>query len=74
MYPADAREPDKPGKLRLMYEANPMGLLVEQAGGMATDGRRRILEIQPDQLHQRVAVFLGSRNEVAEATRHHLAS
>jgi fructose-1,6-bisphosphatase I len=73
MYPADAREPDKPGKLRLMYEANPMSFLVEQAGGMATDGRQRILDITPSALHQRVAVFLGSRNEVAEATRHHLA-
>jgi len=71
MYPADAREPGKPGKLRLMYEANPMSLLVEQAGGMATDGTRRILDIQPDQLHQRVAVFLGSKNEVEQATRAH---
>jgi fructose-1,6-bisphosphatase I len=71
MYPADAREPAKPGKLRLMYEANPMGLLVEQAGGMATDGRRRILGIQPAKLHERVAVFLGSRNEVARVTGYH---
>jgi len=71
MYPADAREPDKPGKLRLLYEANPMAFLIEQAGGMATDGRRRILDIQPDQLHQRVAVFLGSRNEVARVTGYH---
>jgi fructose-1,6-bisphosphatase I len=71
MYPADARDPGKPGKLRLMYEANPMALLVEQAGGMATDGRQRILDVQPTQLHQRVAVFLGSRNEVARATRYH---
>jgi fructose-1,6-bisphosphatase I len=71
MYPADAREPGKPGKLRLMYEANPMALLVEQAGGMATDGRTRILALQPDQLHQRVPVFLGSKNEVARAARYH---
>jgi len=71
MYPADAREPGKPGKLRLLYEANPMGFLIEQAGGMATDGRRRILDIQPDQLHQRVAVFLGSRNEVARVSGYH---
>jgi fructose-1,6-bisphosphatase I len=70
-YPADAREPDKPGKLRLMYEANPMALLVEQAGGAATDGRRRILDIQPEKLHQRVAVFLGSRNEVERVTSYH---
>ncbi|MFN7696186.1 MAG: class 1 fructose-bisphosphatase [Burkholderiales bacterium] len=72
MYPWDAREPNKAGKLRLMYEANPMGFLVEQAGGMATDGQRRILDITPEKLHQRVAVFLGSKNEVERATRYHL--
>lgn len=71
IYPWDKKDPGKAGKLRLMYEANPMGLLVEQAGGAATTGRERILDIQPDQLHQRVPVFLGSRNEVAEATRYH---
>ncbi len=71
MYPADQREPDKPGKLRLMYEANPMAFLVEQAGGAATNGRQRILDIQPDQLHQRVPVFLGSREEVERVTSYH---
>ena len=71
MYPWDQREPDKPGKLRLMYEANPMSWLVEQAGGMATNGHERILDIQPKQLHQRVSVFLGSKNEVARVTRMH---
>ena len=71
MYPRDAREPDKPGKLRLMYEANPMSFLVEQAGGAATDGRRRILDIQPAKLHERVAVFLGSKNEVERVTGYH---
>jgi fructose-1,6-bisphosphatase I len=71
MYPWDQREPQKPGKLRLMYEANPMGWLVEQAGGAATDGKQRILDIQPHQLHQRVSVFLGSKNEVERATRYH---
>ena len=71
MYPWDKREPDKPGKLRLMYEANPMGWLVEQAGGAATDGRERILDIQPTKLHQRVSVILGSKNEVERATRLH---
>lgn len=71
MYPADAREPDKPGKLRLMYEANPMAMIVEQACGMATDGHQRILAIQPQKLHQRVAVFLGSKNEVARVTGYH---
>ncbi len=71
MYPADAREPDKPGKLRLMYEANPMAFLVEQAGGAATDGAERILDIQPEKLHQRVPVFLGSKEEVARVTQYH---
>jgi fructose-1,6-bisphosphatase I len=72
LYPWDRKDPDKPGKLRLMYEANPMALLVEQAGGAATDGRRRILDIEPTQLHQRVPVFLGSKAEVDVATRQHL--
>jgi fructose-1,6-bisphosphatase I len=71
MYPADAREPDKPGKLRLMYEANPMALIVEQAGGAATNGKQRILDIQPGKLHERVAVFLGSKNEVERVTSYH---
>jgi fructose-1,6-bisphosphatase I len=71
MYPADAREPDKPGKLRLMYEANPMSFIVEQAGGAATDGKCRILDIQPEKLHQRVPVFLGSKDEVARVTEYH---
>ena len=71
MYPADAREPEKPGKLRLLYEANPMSLLIEQAGGAATNGKIRILDIQPTKLHERVAVFLGSKNEVEIVTRYH---
>ncbi len=71
MYPWDKREPDKPGKLRLMYEANPMGWLVEQAGGAATNGRQRILDIQPTKLHERVSVILGSRNEVERVTGYH---
>jgi fructose-1,6-bisphosphatase I len=74
MYPADARDPDKPGKLRLMYEANPMSLIIEQAGGAATDGHHRILDIQPTGLHQRVAVFLGSKNEVERVTGYHQAT
>ena len=72
MYPWDKREPEKPGKLRLMYEANPMSWLIEQAGGMATNGRERILDIQPTQLHERVSVVLGSKNEVERITRYHL--
>ena len=71
MYPRDAREPEKPGKLRLMYEANPMSFIIEQAGGAATNGRERIMEIAPAQLHQRVPVFLGSKSEVEAATRYH---
>jgi len=72
LYPWDKREPDKPGKLRLMYEANPMGWLVEQAGGAATNGRQRILDIQPKKLHERVSVILGSKNEVERVTGYHL--
>ena len=71
MYPWDQREPNKPGKLRLMYEANPMGWLVEQAGGAATNGKQRILDIQPTQLHERVSVILGSKNEVERVTGYH---
>ena len=71
MYPWDKREPHKPGKLRLMYEANPMSWLVEQAGGAATNGRERILDIQPKALHERVSVILGSKNEVERVTRYH---
>lgn len=65
MYPADSLNPS--GKLRLMYEVNPLAFLVEQAGGRASDGFRRILDIQPESLHQRVPVFLGSPEDVAEA-------
>ncbi len=71
MYPWDKREPHKPGKLRLMYEANPMSFIVEQAGGKSTDGVQRIMEIQPEGLHQRVAVFLGSSQEVDRVTGYH---
>lgn len=65
LYPADNRDPKKPhGKLRLLCEASPMAMIVEQAGGMATDGKQRILEIEPDHLHQRVPLFIGSKNDV----------
>ena len=74
MYPWDKREPDKPGKLRLMYEANPMGWLVEQAGGAATNGKQRILDIAPGKLHERVSVILGSKNEVERVTGYHAES
>jgi fructose-1,6-bisphosphatase I len=71
MYPWDQREPEKPGKLRLMYEANPMGFLVEQAGGAATNCKQRILDLEPGKLHERVSVVLGSKNEVERITAYH---
>ena len=72
MYPWDQREPEKAGKLRLMYEANPMSFLIEQAGGASTNGRQRILDLQPTKLHERVSVVLGSKNEVDRITQYHL--
>lgn len=71
MYPRDNRDPSKPGKLRLMYEANPMSWLIEEAGGVATNGYERIREIKPTGLHQRVAVFLGAKEEVELVTSYH---
>ncbi|TDR28873.1 class 1 fructose-bisphosphatase [Hydromonas duriensis] len=71
MYPTDSRTPGRAGKLRLMYEANPMSMIVEQAGGAATDGITRILDIQPTSLHERVAVFMGSKQEVERVTSYH---
>ena len=71
MYPLDAKLREKGGKLRLMYEANPMAFLVEQAGGMASTGRQRILDIIPERLHQRVPVILGSKSEVARVVAYH---
>jgi fructose-1,6-bisphosphatase I len=69
MYPRDAK--NKEGRLRLMYEANPMALIVEHAGGAATNGEIPILDIQPTALHQRAAVILGSKNEVDRVTSYH---
>ncbi|MBS1161830.1 MAG: D-fructose 1,6-bisphosphatase [Proteobacteria bacterium] len=73
MYPLDSKMQDKGGKLRLMYEANPMAMLVEQAGGAASTGRQRILDIVPTSLHQRVPVILGSKNEVDRIVGYHAA-
>nr|Q47A13.1 RecName: Full=Fructose-1,6-bisphosphatase class 1 1; Short=FBPase class 1 1; AltName: Full=D-fructose-1,6-bisphosphate 1-phosphohydrolase class 1 1 [Dechloromonas aromatica RCB] len=73
MYPMDSKIKGQGGKLRLMYEANPMAMLIEQAGGAATTGRQRILDIQPEKLHQRVPVILGSKNEVERVTGYHSA-
>jgi fructose-1,6-bisphosphatase I len=71
IYPRDLKDAAKPGKLRLMYEANPMAFIVEQAGGAATTGLVRILDVTPASLHQRVPVFLGSKNEVERVTAYH---
>jgi len=71
MYPYDLKDPKKAGRLRLMYEANPMSMLIEQAGGASSTGRIRILDIQPTDLHQRVPVIIGSKNEVDLVTGYH---
>ena len=71
MYPYDLKDPKKAGRLRLMYEANPMSMLIEQAGGASTTGRVRILDIEPTDLHQRVPVIIGSKNEVDLVTSYH---
>jgi len=73
MYPWDQRDPKKPGKLRLMYEANPMGFLVEQAGGAVINGIDTILDLQPQALHERVSVILGSKEEVNLLREYHTA-
>ena len=71
LYPWDRRDPDKPGKLRLLYEAGPMAFIVERAGGLASTGLHRILELEPERLHQRCPVVLGSRREVEQVLAHH---
>lgn len=71
MYPKDTKDPTKPGKLRLMYEANPMSFIIEQAGGVSSTGRERILDIPPNDIHQRVPVILGSKNEVERVISYH---
>ncbi|MFT4998599.1 MAG: fructose-1,6-bisphosphatase I [Chitinophagales bacterium] len=70
-YPWDQREPEKAGKLRLMYEANPMAFLVEQAGGLAWTDHQRIMDIMPTAIHQRVPVILGSADEVKACLNYH---
>jgi len=71
MYPIDSKTQAQGGKLRLLYEANPMSFIIEQAGGAATTGRERILDIKPGKLHQRVPVIMGSKNEVDRVTQYH---
>ncbi len=71
LYPLDVRDPSKPGRLRLMYEANPVAFIIEQAGGLCSTGRERILDIKPSAIHQRVPVILGSKNEVERILAYH---
>lgn len=71
MYPCDTKDPGKAGRLRLMYEANPMAFIIEQAGGACSTGRERMLNVQPEELHQRIPVILGSKNEVERLVKYH---
>jgi fructose-1,6-bisphosphatase I/sedoheptulose-1,7-bisphosphatase len=71
LYPPDSKEPRRPGRLRLLYEANPIGYVIEQAGGRASTGRRPVLGVQPGGLHQRLGLVFGSRNEVERIERYH---
>ena len=71
MYPRYTKDPTKAGRLRLMYEANPMSFIIEQAGGVCSTGRERIMGVQPTELHQRIAVILGSKNEVDRVVAYH---
>ncbi|MCR5868877.1 MULTISPECIES: class 1 fructose-bisphosphatase [Aquincola] len=71
MYPRDTKDPDKPGRLRLLYEANPISFLIEQAGGWASTGRKRLMTVQPESLHQRIGFVFGSSEEVERLERYH---
>lgn len=71
LYPRDRKDPSKPGRLRLLYEANPIGMIIEQAGGRASTGLLPVLEVQPDSLHQRIGFVFGSREEVERIERYH---
>ena len=71
MYPRDTKDPSKPGRLRLLYEANPVGMLIEQAGGRASTGRQPVLGVKPTSLHQRIGLVFGSKNEVERIERYH---
>jgi len=73
LYPRDTKEPATTGRLRLLYEASPMAMIVEQAGGIATTGRNRLLDLVPGSLHERVPVILGSRREVERLIEYHAA-
>ncbi len=71
MYPYDYKKPEQAGRLRLMYEANPVAFIIEQAGGLCTTGRQRVMDIQPQELHQRIPLILGSKNEVERIILYH---
>lgn len=71
MYPKDTKDLSRPGRLRLMYEANPMSFVIEQAGGLGSTGRVRIMDVQPENIHQRIPVVVGSRNEVERIEKYH---
>lgn len=71
LYPRDSRQPAKPGRLRLLYEANPMAFLIEQAGGAASTGRGRLLDVVPNHVHQRISFIFGAREEVERIERYH---
>jgi fructose-1,6-bisphosphatase I / sedoheptulose-1,7-bisphosphatase len=71
LYPRDTKDPARNGRLRLLYEANPIAFIMEQAGGLASSGYQRILEIQPASLHERVGFVFGSKTEVERITRYH---
>ena len=72
MYPTDSRDPTKPGRLRILYEANPMAMLMEQAGGAASTGRKRLLDLIPSHIHERVPLVLGCKSEVERIERYHM--
>ncbi|MDO8717513.1 MAG: class 1 fructose-bisphosphatase [Polaromonas sp.] len=71
LYPRDNKDASKPGRLRLLYEANPIGFIMEQAGGRASTGRQPMLGVQPTSLHQRIGLVFGSKNEVERIERYH---
>ena len=71
LYPRDTKDASKPGRLRLLYEANPIGMVMEQAGGRASTGEKPMLDVQPSSLHQRIGLVFGSRNEVERIERYH---
>ncbi len=71
LYPRDTKEPAKPGRLRLLYEANPIGMIIEQAGGRASTGRQPVMDVRPTSLHQRIGFVFGSKNEVERIERYH---